>query len=72
MRKWTLRLAGAVALAVVLVALLAWLTLRASLPTLDGSVTVAGLDAGAIDALAAAGVIPAPLPPSASTARNAS
>ncbi len=32
----------------------------------------AGLDAGAIDALAAAGVIPAPLPASASTTRNAS
>ena len=47
MKKWILRLAGAMALAFVLVALLAWLTLRASLPTLDGSVMVAGLDAGA-------------------------
>ena len=47
MKKWILRLAGAMALAFVLVALLAWLTLRASLPPLDGSVMVAGLDAGA-------------------------
>ena len=47
MRKWILRLAGALVLAFALVALLAWLTLRASLPTLDGSVTVAGLDSAA-------------------------
>ncbi len=32
MKKWVLRLAGALALAFVLVVLLAWLTLRASLP----------------------------------------
>ncbi|MDJ0813692.1 MAG: penicillin acylase family protein [Woeseiaceae bacterium] len=44
MKKWTLRLAGALALAVVLIGLLAWLTLRASLPTLDGEIAVAGLD----------------------------
>ena len=43
MKKWILRLAGALALAFVLVVLLAWLTLRASLPELDGTVTVAGL-----------------------------
>ena len=47
MKKWTLRFAGAVALAIVLVAVLAWLTLRASLPTLDGEVAVAGIDAAA-------------------------
>ncbi len=44
MKKWILRLAGALALAFVLVVLLAWLTLRASLPSLDGAVTVAGVD----------------------------
>ncbi len=43
MKKWVLRLAGALALALVLVVVLAWLTLRASLPSLDGTVTVAGL-----------------------------
>ena len=45
MKKWILRLAGAAVLAVLLVVVLAWLTLRASLPTLDGTVTVAGLGA---------------------------
>lgn len=45
MKKWALRLGGALALAIVLVVLLAWLTLRASLPTLDGEVVVAGIDA---------------------------
>ncbi len=43
MKKWILRLAGALALAFALVVLLAWLTLRASLPELDGTMTVAGL-----------------------------
>jgi penicillin amidase len=47
MKKWILRLAGALALAIALVAVLAWLTLRASLPTLDGSVSVAGLGSDA-------------------------
>ena len=45
MKKWTLRFAGALALAIMLIAVLAWLTLRASLPTLDGEVAVAGIDA---------------------------
>jgi penicillin amidase len=47
MKKWVLRLAGTLMLAVVLVVLLAWLTLRASLPALDGAVTVAGLGSAA-------------------------
>jgi penicillin amidase len=48
MKKWILRLAGASVLAAVLILLLAWLTLRASLPTLEGAITVAGLGAAAI------------------------
>ncbi len=47
MRRWTLRLAGAVVLAAAVVAILAWLTLRASLPQLDGDVTVTGIEADA-------------------------
>ena len=48
MKKWILRLAGASVLAAVLILLLAWLRLRASLPTLEGAITVAGLGAAAI------------------------
>ena len=44
MKKILLRLFGGVALLVVLLALVAWLGLRASLPELDGELVVAGLD----------------------------
>jgi penicillin amidase len=45
MGRWILRIGGGLVVAVALVALLAWLTLRASLPTLDGEISVVGLDA---------------------------
>jgi penicillin G amidase len=47
MKKWILRLAGALVSAAVIVGLLAWMTLRGSLPALDGELSVAGLGAGA-------------------------
>ncbi len=47
MRRWILRLAAAAVVAVAIVAMLAWLTLRASLPRLDGNIAVAGLEADA-------------------------
>jgi len=47
MKRWILRLGGGLILAVAIVALLAWLTLRASLPPLDGEIPVAGIDATA-------------------------
>ena len=47
MKKWLLRITGALVTAVVVVGLLAWLTLRASLPRLDGEVVVDGLLAAA-------------------------
>ena len=57
MKKWTLRFAGALALAIMLIAVLAWLTLRASLPTLDGEVAVAGIDAAATIERDAEGIV---------------
>jgi penicillin amidase len=45
MKKWMLRLLGALVSAVVIVSVLAWMTLRASLPALDGEIAVAGLGA---------------------------
>ena len=57
MKKWTLRFAGAAALAMMLVAILAWLTLRASLPTLDGEVAVTGIDAAATIERDAEGIV---------------
>lgn len=44
MKRWILRIGGGLVFAVALVALLAWLTLRASLPPLDGELAIAGLD----------------------------
>ncbi|MDH3531530.1 MAG: penicillin acylase family protein [Gammaproteobacteria bacterium] len=48
MRRWALRLLAGVMLAVCVVFLLAWLTLRASLPAIDGEVVVAGLGSSAV------------------------
>jgi len=45
MKRWILRLVGGIALAVAIVFVLAWLTLRASLPDLDGEFVVEGLAA---------------------------
>jgi penicillin G amidase len=42
MKKWILRLAGALVSAAVIISVLAWMTLRASLPTLDGEIVVMG------------------------------
>ena len=47
MKRLLLRFAAGLVVAVVLLAGLAWLTLRASLPTLDGDIAVAGLVAAA-------------------------
>jgi len=47
MQRWILRLGGGLVVAVTIVALLAWLTLRASLPPLDGEIPVTGIDAKA-------------------------
>lgn len=47
MRRWFLRLAGGIILAAAIVAVLAWLTIRASLPPLDGGLSVIGLAASA-------------------------
>ena len=43
MKKWLLRAAGLVVSAILIVAVLAWITLRGSLPTLDGEIPVMGL-----------------------------
>ena len=45
MKRWLLRLAASLVVAVIIVVGLAWFTLRGSLPTLDGDVSVAGLTA---------------------------
>lgn len=47
MRRWFSRLAGGIILALAIVAVLAWLTVRASLPPLDGELAVSGLAASA-------------------------
>jgi len=47
MKRWILRLVGGITLAVAIVFVLAWLTLRASLPDLDGEFVVEGLTARA-------------------------
>jgi penicillin amidase len=47
MKRWLLRLTGGILAAVGIVLLLAWLTLRASLPTLDGNISIDALDASA-------------------------
>jgi len=43
MKKWLLRAAGLVVSAILIVVVLAWITLRGSLPTLDGEIPVKGL-----------------------------
>jgi len=45
MKRWLMRLTGGVVLAAVLVFLLAWFTLRASLPALNGELVLEGLAA---------------------------
>jgi len=45
MKKWILRLAGGLAAAIIIVSVLAWMTLRASLPTLDGEISARGITA---------------------------
>jgi len=47
MKKWILRLAGALVSAAVIIFVLAWMTLRASLPTLDGEISARGIAAAA-------------------------
>ena len=47
MKRWILRLVGGITLAVAIVFVLTWLTLRASLPDLDGEFVVEGLTARA-------------------------
>jgi penicillin amidase len=47
MKRWILRIGGGLVFAVALIALLSWLTLRASLPTLDGELPVVGLNGSA-------------------------
>lgn len=47
MKRWVLRLAGGIVAAIAIVLGLAWMTLRASLPTLDGEFDLHGLDARA-------------------------
>jgi penicillin amidase len=47
MKKWLLRITAALVTAIMIMALLVFLTLRASLPLLDGTVTVAGLASAA-------------------------
>ena len=43
MRRWALRLLAGAVLAVAILAIVGWLTLRASLPQLDGDIAVEGL-----------------------------
>ena len=43
MKRWVLRLLAGAVLAVVILAIFGWLTLRASLPQLDGDISVEGL-----------------------------
>ncbi|NIL94587.1 MAG: penicillin acylase family protein [Woeseiaceae bacterium] len=45
MKKWMLRVASTLVTAILAVGILAWLTLRASLPQLDGELVVAGIGA---------------------------
>ena len=45
MRKWMLRAVCALVVVLVLAGIAVWLSLRASLPTLDGDVALNGLDA---------------------------
>jgi penicillin amidase len=56
MKHWLLRLLVAGMIAVCVVAITAWLTLRASLPRIDGEISVAGLSANATIARDADGI----------------
>lgn len=56
MRRWAIRLLGGAFAAVVLAFVVAWLTLRASLPELDGTLAVDGLGATATIERDAAGI----------------
>jgi penicillin amidase len=56
MKRWAVRLLAGVSAALVLVVAAAWLTLRASLPELDGTVTLAGIAAPATIERDAAGI----------------
>ena len=56
MRRWALRLIAGAVLAVAILAIAGWLTLRASLPQLDGDMAVAGLVAAASIERDAAGI----------------
>ena len=47
MKKWFLRIFAAATLMIIAVLLVVWLGLRASLPTLDGSIDIDGLQAAA-------------------------
>jgi penicillin amidase len=57
MKKWLIRLAGALLAAFLIVSILTWATLRASLPTLDGEIEHVGLDAPATISRDADGVV---------------
>lgn len=57
MRKWMLRALLALAVVLVLAGLAVWLSLRASLPTLEGEVALDGLDAPALIERDADGVV---------------
>ena len=46
--RWAMRLVAAVGLAAAIVAVIAWLTIRASLPQIDGEVAVSGISAVAL------------------------
>ncbi|MDH3266141.1 MAG: penicillin acylase family protein, partial [Gammaproteobacteria bacterium] len=56
MKKWLLRLLVGIVSATALLALFAWLTLRASLPALDGDFELAGISADASIARDASGI----------------
>jgi penicillin amidase len=57
MKKWLIRLAGALLAATCIVSLLTWATLRASLPTLDGEIETVGLESAATISRDADGVV---------------
>jgi penicillin amidase len=56
MKRWILRISAASAFLIAVVLLVVWLGLRASLPTLDGTIETAGLDAVATIERDAAGI----------------
>ena len=56
MKRWALRLLSGAVLAVAVLAIVGWLTVRASLPQLDGEITVGGLTSTASIERDAAGI----------------